>query len=85
MTLRVLYFAAVREMVGMGEEHVSPPADVATVADLVDWLSARSDAHASAFADRARLRAAVDQVFAPLTADVAGAREVALFPPVTGG
>ena len=74
----------VREAVGCGEEEVSPP-DVATVSELLDWLGARSAAHAAAFADRDRLRAAVDQVFVPLDAPVAGAREVAIFPPVTGG
>lgn len=83
--LRVLYFAAVREMVGVGEELVSPPDGVATVEQLVDWLSATDDAHARALADRPRLRAAVDQAFVGLDAPIAGAREVALFPPVTGG
>ncbi len=83
--MRVLYFAWVREKVGVAEEVVSPPADVATVAGLIDWLAERSPGHAYAFADRSRLRAAVDQAFVPLEASVAGAREVAIFPPVTGG
>lgn len=83
--MRLLYFAWVREAVGTGEEQVEPPAGVDTVAALIDWLAAGSDAHAHAFADRARLRAAVDQTFVPLTAGIAGAREVAIFPPVTGG
>ena len=87
--MRVLYFASVREAVGVGEEEMSPPEEVATVRQLVDWLSARSDGHARAFTDRSRLRAAVDQAFAPLDAPLdaplAGATEVALFPPVTGG
>lgn len=81
----VLYFAWVRERVGVGEEEVSPPADVGNVAALIDWLAARSEGLAAAFADRARLRAAVDQAFVPLDAPIAGAREVAIFPPVTGG
>ncbi len=83
--MRVLYFASVRERVGLGEEEVTPPTTVVTISDLVDWLTTRSGAHAAAFADRSRLRAAVDGAFAPLTASLAGAREVALFPPVTGG
>ena len=83
--MRVLYFAWVRERVGTAEEEVSPPAEIATVAALVDWLASRSPGHAAAFEDRARLRAAVDQVFVPLNAPLAGAREVAIFPPVTGG
>jgi sulfur-carrier protein len=81
----VLYFAWVREAVGTGHEQVDPPADVATVAALIDWLAGRSAGHAHAFADRARLRAAVDQQFVPLEAPLGAAREVAIFPPVTGG
>ena len=83
--MRMLYFAWVRERIGSGEEEVAPPADVGTVAALIDWLAARDDAHAAAFADRARLRAAVDGVFVALDAPVEGAGEVAIFPPVTGG
>ncbi len=83
--MRVLYFAWVREKVGVAEEVVSPPSSVATVTGLIDWLADRSPGHADAFADRSRLRAAVDQAFVPLDASVAGAREVAIFPPVTGG
>ncbi|WP_394647747.1 MoaD/ThiS family protein [uncultured Sphingomonas sp.] len=74
-----------RERVGVAEEDVVPPADVTTVADLIAWLAPRSAGHAAAFADPARLRAAVDQAFVPLDTPVAGAREVAIFPPVTGG
>lgn len=83
--MRVLYFAWVRERVGVDEEEVTPSAEVTTVAALIDWLAARTSRHAEAFADRARLRAAVDQAFVALDAPLAGAREVAIFPPVTGG
>lgn len=85
MVLEILYFARIREAVGTSGESVAPPADVSTLSDLVDWLAARSPAHAEALADRARLRAAIDQAFATLDAPIAGAREIALFPPVTGG
>ncbi|WP_326523975.1 molybdopterin converting factor subunit 1 [Sphingomonas sp.] len=85
MAVEMLYFAWVREGVGRGSERVDPPAGVTTVADLLDWLAKESASHAAAFADRARLRAAVDQAFVPLDAPIAGAREVAIFPPVTGG
>ena len=85
MAVELVYFAWVREAIGRDGERVDPPAAVATVADLLDWLSARGDGHARAFADRGRLRAAVDQQFVPLDAAVAGAREIAIFPPVTGG
>ncbi|SFP48033.1 molybdopterin converting factor subunit 1 [Sphingomonas rubra] len=83
--MRILYFAWVREGVGTGEEEVDLPATVTTVAALIDWLATRSPAHAAAFAEPARLRAAVDQEFGPLDASVVGAAEVAIFPPVTGG
>ena len=83
--MKLLYFAWVRERIGTGEEDVTPPADVATVAELIGWLAGRSHGHAAAFAEPAKLRAAVDQAFVPLHATIAGAREVAIFPPVTGG
>lgn len=81
----LLYFAWVREAVGVGQERVDPPEAVATVADLVAWLAQRSPGHAAAFADPAKLRAAIDQRFVPLETPLGSPREVALFPPVTGG
>jgi molybdopterin synthase sulfur carrier subunit len=83
--MKILYYAWVRERIGTGEEDVEVPATVTTVAQLIDWLAMRSDAHAAAFADRDRLRAAVDQAFVSLDAPIGAAREVAIFPPVTGG
>lgn len=85
MAIEMLYFAWVRELVGKGSEQVDPPPEVTTVDELIDWLSAGSDDHARAFADRRRLRAAIDQVFVPLDTRIGKAREVAIFPPVTGG
>jgi len=85
MAIDVLYFAWVREGVGTGQERVDPPAGTDTVAALIDWLATRSPGHAQALADRARLRAAVDQLFVGADASILGAREVAIFPPVTGG
>jgi len=85
VSLHILYFARVREQIGRSEEDVDPPATVVSVADLVDWLAGRDPGAAVAFADRARLRAAIDNVFVDFDAPIAGAREIALFPPVTGG
>ncbi|WP_294395704.1 molybdopterin converting factor subunit 1 [uncultured Sphingomonas sp.] len=85
MTLTILYFAWLRERIGTGEERVGIPAGVTTLDELITWLSARSDAHAAALADRTRLRAAIDGHYAPLGTAITGAREVSLFPPVTGG
>ncbi|KQN27242.1 MULTISPECIES: molybdopterin converting factor subunit 1 [unclassified Sphingomonas] len=85
MTIRMVYFAWVRERIGTGEESVAPPASVVTVADLVGWLAETSEPHAHAFEDRARLRAAVDQEFVSLDTPIGRAQEIAIFPPVTGG
>jgi molybdopterin synthase sulfur carrier subunit len=83
--MKILYFAWVRQRVGVGEEIVDVPAEVATVSGLIDWLKARDEAYANAFADLRVIRAAVDQSLVPLDASLSGAREVAFFPPVTGG
>lgn len=83
--MRILYFAWVRQKVGMAEEEVSPPPEVRDVAGLVAWLSARSSGHAAAFAQARQIRAAVNQEFATPDAPVAAGDEVAFFPPVTGG
>jgi molybdopterin synthase sulfur carrier subunit len=85
VAIEMLYFAWVREAIGAGSEQVDPPAEVTSVLDLITWLADRSEGHARALADRVRLRAAVDQHFVPLDAPLGRAREVALFPPVTGG
>ncbi|MET4898107.1 molybdopterin converting factor subunit 1 [Sphingomonadaceae bacterium jetA1] len=83
--LTILYFAWVRERIGLAEERVVAPEAVHTVGNLVDWLAERGGGYAEAFSERGRLRAAVDQAFVDLDAPIAGAREVAIFPPVTGG
>ena len=83
--MQLLYFAWVRERIGVGAEEVDPPEAVVNVADLICWLSERSPGHAAAFAEPARLRAAIDQNFVPLDAPLGAAKEVAIFPPVTGG
>ncbi|MES3109330.1 molybdopterin converting factor subunit 1 [Sphingomonas aurantiaca] len=85
MTIRMVYFAWVRERIGTGEETIDPPASVVTVADLIDWLAEMSAAHAEAFENRARLRAAIDQDFVALDTPIGAAQEIAIFPPVTGG
>ena len=79
----VLYFAWIRERIGEPKEQVETTA--ATVADLVEELKSRSEAHALAFSDMSAIRVAVDQDLTELTAPLAGVREVAFFPPMTGG
>jgi molybdopterin synthase sulfur carrier subunit len=83
--MKILYFARIRQIAGKSMEEVDVPASVVTVADLVGFLSARDEQVAAALAERRTLRAAVDQTHVSLEAPVAGAREVAFFPPVTGG
>lgn len=79
----VLYFAWVRERIGLPKEQVETSA--ATVADLIEELKAREDRYAAAFADLRALRVAVDQVLADFDAPLQGVREIAFFPPMTGG
>lgn len=85
MPVKILYFAWVREKVGKPEEIVDLPAGVATVAELVAWLKTRGPEYAEAFARAGVVRAAIDKTHVQPTASIAGAREVAFFPPVTGG
>ncbi len=81
----LLYFAWVREMIGTDIETLAPPAELTTVAALLDWLATRSPGHAAALADRSRIRVAVDQAFATAATPLNSPREIAIFPPVTGG
>ncbi len=79
----VLYFAWVRERIGLPKERLDT--DAATVADLIEELRGREDRYAAAFADLSALRVAVDQELTEFDASLKGAREVAFFPPMTGG
>lgn len=79
----VLYFAWVRERIGVPKESVE--SDAVTVADLVEELMSREERYKVAFSDMSSVRVAVDQKLADIEAPLAGAREVAFFPPMTGG
>ena len=81
--MNVMYFAWVRERIGVPYEEVA--SDAATVADLVAELSAREERYALAFSDVSALRVAIDQELTDFSASLAGAKEVAFFPPMTGG
>ena len=85
MTINLLYFAWVREKVGKSAETVELPASVATIADLVSWLIARGPEYAEAFARPDVVRAAIDRTHVKPAAVIGDAREIAFFPPVTGG
>ncbi len=83
--MKAIYFAWVRERVGLSEEEITPPREVETVRQLVDWLAARGDGHAAAFANPKTIRAAIDKTHVAPDAPIANAREIAFFPPMTGG
>jgi molybdopterin synthase sulfur carrier subunit len=83
--VRCVYFAWVRERVGATDEEIAPPAEVRTVGDLIAWLSARGENYAYAFENAKTIRAALDRTHVKHDAPIAGAREIAFFPPMTGG
>jgi molybdopterin synthase sulfur carrier subunit len=84
-TLKLVYFAWVRERVGLAEEVVALPESIETIADLVRWLKSRDEGYQAAFENEAIVRAAIDHVHVKPDASIAGAREIAFFPPMTGG
>ncbi|MFA7638614.1 MAG: molybdopterin converting factor subunit 1 [Parvibaculum sp.] len=83
--MKLLYFARVKESTGVAEEEVMLPRNVTTVAGVVEWLKTRGEGYTHAFADLAIIRCAVDQQHGDLDTPIAGASEIAFFPPVTGG
>ena len=85
MTVRLLYFAWVREKLGLAEERVDLPSTTRTVADVLVWQVGRGDAFEAVFAKAGIVRVAVDQAHAQPSASIVDAREIAFFPPVTGG
>jgi molybdopterin synthase sulfur carrier subunit len=83
--MKAVYFAWVRERIGKNEEEIAPPAEVATVDQLVAWLAGRGDNYAYAFDKPQVIRVAIDRAHAARDARIAGAKEIAFFPPMTGG
>ena len=83
--MRILYFAWLREKIGTSHEELALPAQAQTVRDLMAWLAQQSPRHAAAFENSACVRCAIDQDFVSADAAIANAREIAFFPPVTGG
>jgi molybdopterin synthase sulfur carrier subunit len=80
-----MYFAWLRERIGKAEEEIDPPANVRTVGDLISWLSERGEEYSYAFENPKVVRAAIDHNHVRSEAGIAGAREIAFFPPMTGG
>jgi sulfur-carrier protein len=85
MSMKLCYFAWVRERIGKPEETIEIPPDIATVGDLMTWLSSRGEEYAHAFKDAKVIRAAIDQRHVRADASIKDAREIAFFPPMTGG
>ena len=83
--MKLIYFAWVRERIGKPEEEIEPPANVRTVAELVAWLAGRGEEYAYAFENAKVIRAAIDRNHVKPDTQIAGAREIAFFPPMTGG
>jgi molybdopterin synthase sulfur carrier subunit len=83
--VKAVYFAWVRERVGLPEEEIDPPAEIVTVSDLIGWLARRGENYAYAFERASVIRAAIDRAHVKPQAPIAGAREIAFFPPMTGG
>ncbi|MEM7296469.1 MAG: molybdopterin converting factor subunit 1 [Pseudomonadota bacterium] len=82
---QLLYFAWVKEKTGIASEDVELPEGLATIAELISWLKTRGPEFEAAFEQEASIRAAIDQTHAKQDAPIKGAREIAFFPPVTGG
>jgi molybdopterin synthase sulfur carrier subunit len=85
VSVKVLYFAWVREQVGTPEEQIEAPADITTIGELMNWLAGRGEHYAAAFANPRVIRAAIDHTHVGPESKIAGAREIAFFPPMTGG
>lgn len=85
MSVKLVYFAWVRERIGLPEEHVELPDDVSTGTDLIGWLQSRGENYAYALEEPLAIRIAVDQNLIDADEPVSGASEIALFPPMTGG
>jgi sulfur-carrier protein len=83
--MKALYFAWVRERIGKAEEEIAPPENVKTVAELMAWLSGQGENYAAAFAHIKTMRAALDRTHVKHDVAIADAREIAFFPPMTGG
>jgi len=83
--MKLKYFAWVRERIGKPEETIDPPPGVTTVEELIAWLAARGETYAHAFETPRVIRAAIDHAHVKQDATIAGAREIAFFPPMTGG
>jgi molybdopterin synthase sulfur carrier subunit len=83
--MKAVYFAWVRERIGKSDEDIAPPDSVTNVGELIQWLVGHGEEYSYAFENPEIIRAAIDQEHVKHSASITGAREVAFFPPMTGG
>jgi len=83
--MKVLYFAWLRQRLNRGEEEISPPPNVLTIADLLVWLASRDEAAELALAKPAQFKVSLDARIRPHDTHIAGAQTIAILPPMTGG
>lgn len=83
--MKAVYFAWVRERIGKTEEEILPPPEISTISDLIVWLSEKGEGYASAFENRRTIRAAINKQHVKHDASILDAKEIAFFPPMTGG
>lgn len=83
--MKVLYFAWLRQRIGVAAEEFDLPSDVHNVEELVGWLTAKGPGYAKGFAEPQVIRAAVNFEYVPFDHKLANTDEVAFFPPMTGG
>ena len=83
--MKLLYFAWLRERIGRAEDELDPPGSVATAGELLDWLKERGPEYEYALSEPRAIRVAIDHLHAGPETPIVGAREIALFPPMTGG
>jgi sulfur-carrier protein len=84
--VKLVYFARIREQIGLAEERLDPPPEVTSIAELIGWLRTRGDTYAAALEHDETIRVAIDhELVEDRATPLAGAGEIALFPPMTGG
>lgn len=83
--MKIVYFAWVRERIGLGEEEVALPAGIVTIDDLLHWLKGRGEGYAAALQAPEMIRVAIDQEHVPHSQPIGSCTEIAIFPPMTGG
>jgi len=83
--MKILYFAWLRQKIGVSREEIDPPSEINTLGELIRWLKGQSPGHADAFLDETAVHAAINHEFATTDVAIKPGDEIAFFPPITGG